>query len=95
MHAVVRRLYRARVATRIIGITFPGGVIVGIIRKAIFSAYMTVCIAGLILGPLIVLHGYRAWWLDVPFGVLGIAAIGGNIAHYRAPRGHDNAVHGA
>ena len=57
-----------------------------IIRVTIFSAYMTVCILGMILGPLIVLHGYRAWWLDIAFGVLGIAAIGGNIAHYSAAR---------
>ncbi len=57
-----------------------------IIRGTIFGLYMAVCLAGLILGPLVVLHGYRAWWLDVPFAVLGIAAIGGNIAHYRTVR---------
>jgi hypothetical protein len=74
---------------------------VRIIRAAIFSAYMTVCVVGLILGPLIVLHGYRVWWLDVPDGVLACAAIGGNIAHYRtarrnghsSPQGHGEAVH--
>ncbi len=84
-------------------ITFPGGVSARIIRVAIFSVYMAVCIAGLILGPLVVLHGYRAWWLDVPFAVLGVAAIGGNIAHYRtvgrhgnsSPQDHGKAAHAA
>lgn len=57
-----------------------------IIRVTIFSLYMTVCLAGIILGPLIVLHGYRAWWLDIAFGVLGIAVIAGNLAHYTRAR---------
>lgn len=62
-----------------------------IIRRTIFGAYMAVWIAALILGPLIVLHGYRAWWLDVPYAALVIAAIGGNIAHYRpAGRNRDS-----
>jgi len=62
-----------------------------IIRAAIFSVYFTIWLVALILGPLVVLHGYRAWWLDVPFAVLGIAAIGGNIAHYRARQdGHSS-----
>jgi hypothetical protein len=73
------------------------------IRATIFAAYMTVWIVALTLGPLIVLHGYRAWWLDVPDGVLACAAIGGVIAHYRtarrnghsSPRGHGDAVHTA
>jgi hypothetical protein len=76
---------------------------VRIIRATIFSAYMTVCVVALILGPLIVLHGYRAWWLDVADGVLACAVVGGNIAHYRtarrnghsAPQGHDEAAHPA
>ncbi len=84
-------------------IAFPEGVIVRIIRAAIFSAYMTVCIVALILVPLVVLHGYRAWWLDTAFGALGVGAIGGNIAHYRVARRtsgssaqeHGKAVHAA
>ena len=74
-----------------------------IIRATIFSAYMTVCLVALTVGPLIVLHGYRAWWLDVPDGVLACAVIGGVIAHYRtagrnghaSPQGHGDAVHNA
>ena len=56
------------------------------IRKITFGAYMAVWIAILLLGPLIVLHGYRAWWLDWFFGGLACAAIGGNISHYRMVR---------
>ncbi len=68
-----------------------------IIRGFIFGAYIAVCTAALILGPLIILHGYRAWWLDVGYGVLAIAAIGGNIAHYRTARrnGHSPQHHNA
>ena len=74
-----------------------------IIRATIFSVYMTIWIVALTLGPLIVLHGYRAWWLDVADGVLTCAVIGGNIAHYRtarrnghsSPQGHGEAVHTA
>ena len=66
-----------------------------IIRGTIFSVYFTIWLVALILGPLVVLHGYRAWWLDIAFGVLGIAVIGGNIAHYRgAGRNRDSASHG-
>lgn len=66
-----------------------------IIRAAIFSVYFTIWLVALILGPLVVLHGYRAWWLDIAFGVLGIAVIGGNIAHYSAaPRNGDSSTHG-
>lgn len=74
-----------------------------IIRKTIFGAYMAVCLAALILGPLVLLHGYRAWWLDIGFGVLAVAAIGGNVAHYRVaprnghsrPQGHGEPSHAA
>ena len=74
-----------------------------IIRATIFSAYMTVCIVAVTLGPLIVLHGYRVWWLDVADGALACALIGGNIAHYRttrrnghsSPQGQGEAVHTA
>ena len=66
-----------------------------IIRAAIFSVYFTIWLVALILGPLVVLHGYRAWWLDIAFGVLGIAVIGGNIAHYRGSgRNGDSPSHG-
>ena len=79
----------------------PEGAIVKIVRKMIFAAYMTVCIVGLIFGPLIVLHGYRVWWLDAFDAALVFAVIGGNISHYRAagrsghaePQGHGQPGH--
>jgi len=55
-----------------------------IIRAIIFGAYMAVCLIALVLGPLIVLHGYRAWWLDTFYAVLACAVIGGNISHFRS-----------
>ena len=66
-----------------------------IIRKTIFAAYMTVCIVALIFGPLIVLHGYRAWWLDLFDGALVFAVVGGTISHYRTAgqSGHSEPVH--
>ena len=57
-----------------------------IIRAFIFGAYIAVCVAGMVLGPLIVLHGYRAWWLDTVYAVLACVVIGGNISHYRVAR---------
>lgn len=58
-----------------------------IIRAFIFSTYITVCTAAMFLVPMILLHGYRAWWLDTAYAALAIAAIGGNISHYRTGRG--------
>jgi hypothetical protein len=69
-------------------IAFPGGVVVRMIRAFIFAAYIAVCTAAMILGPLILLHGYRAWWLDVAYGALACAAVGGNISHFRHPQSH-------
>lgn len=54
------------------------------VRTIIFSAYMTVCVVALILGPLVVLHGYRAWWVDTFYAVLACAVIGGNVSHHRS-----------
>jgi len=52
----------------------------------ILSAYIAVLMAALLLGPLIVLHGYRAWWLVTFYAVLASAAIGGSISRYRMVR---------
>jgi hypothetical protein len=67
-------------------ITFPGGVIVRNTGTIILGAYIAVLMAALFLGPLIVLHGYREWWL-VTFdaGAAG-ASIGGIISHQRMVR---------
>ena len=47
----------------------------------------------LALGPLVILHGYRAWWLDIFYAVIAIATIGGIISHYRTAR-QNGGTHG-
>ena len=60
----------------------PERVIVRNPGTIILNAYIAVLMAALILGPLVVLHGYRAWWL-VTFYALGFCAfIGGGISRY-------------
>lgn len=64
-------------------ITFPEGAIVRKVGTVTLDAYVAVLLAALFLGPLIILHGYRAWWLDTFYAVVVIATIGGIISHYR------------
>jgi len=52
----------------------------------ILGAYIAVLMAALILGPIVVLHGYRAWWLDTFYAVLASAAICGIISRQRMLR---------
>ena len=52
----------------------------------ILGAYMLVLLAALVFGPLIILHGYRAWWLVTFYAVAASAAIGGSISRYRIVR---------
>ena len=52
----------------------------------IASAYIAVILAALVLGPLIILHGYHAWWLVTFYAVVAIAIIGGSISRYRMVR---------
>jgi general stress protein CsbA len=66
-------------------ITFPEGVIVSA-GKITLDAYIAVLLAALLLGPLIVLHGYRAWWLDVFYAMIAAGYIGGSISRYRIGR---------
>jgi hypothetical protein len=63
-------------------ITFPEGVVVRSAGNIILSAYIAVLMAALFLGPLILLHGYRQWWLVVFDAGAAVAAIGGIIGHY-------------
>lgn len=52
----------------------------------ISGAYMAVWLAALVFGPLIFLHGYRAWWVVTYYAVLAGAVIGGTISSYRTVR---------
>jgi hypothetical protein len=63
--------------------TFPEGVVVKNAGTIILSAYIAVLMAALLLGPLVLLRGYRAWWLVTFYALLVCAAIGGTINHYR------------
>ncbi len=49
----------------------------------IASAYIAVILAALLLGPLVLLHGYRAWWLVIFYAGMAIAIIGGIISRGR------------
>ena len=52
----------------------------------IASAYIAVILAALVLGPLIILHGYRAWWLVTFYAGAAIAITGGIISRHRIVR---------
>jgi hypothetical protein len=64
-------------------ITFPERVIVRTIGTIIASAYIAVILAALLLGPLVLLHGYRAWWLVIFYAGTAVAVIGGLISRRR------------
>ena len=49
----------------------------------IASAYIAVILAALVLGPLVILHGYRAWWLVTFYAGAAIAILGGIISRHR------------
>ncbi|WP_300606765.1 hypothetical protein [Trebonia sp.] len=49
----------------------------------ILNAYIAVILAALVWGPLIVLHGYREWWLVTFYAVVAVGTIAGIISHYR------------
>ncbi len=52
------------------------------IGTIITGVYVTVILAALILGPLVLLHGYRVWWVVTVYAVLAVGSIGGIISHY-------------
>jgi general stress protein CsbA len=63
-------------------IAFPEGVIVRTAGTIILTAYIAIIMVALFLGPLILLHGYRQWWLVTFDVVFACAFIGGSIRHY-------------
>jgi hypothetical protein len=69
-------------------ITFPEGVIVRVIGIAIAGAYVTVILAALVLGPLILLHGYRQWWVVTFYAVVAVGVFGGSISRFLDGRRH-------
>ena len=57
----------------------------------IAGAYIAVILAALLLGSLVLLHGYRAWWLVIFYAGTAVAVIGGLISR---GRGGGSAVKG-
>jgi hypothetical protein len=55
---------------------------VRVIGTTITGAYVTVILAALILGPLVLMHGYRVWWVVTVYAVLAVGSIGGIASHY-------------
>jgi hypothetical protein len=59
---------------------------VGRIKNIVLSAYFATWLAAFIVGPLVLMHGYRQWWLVTLYALLAVAAAAGSISHYRTER---------
>jgi hypothetical protein len=55
-------------------------------QNVIIGAYITVIVAVFLVYPLVVMHGYRTWWVVLFYAIFVGAAIGGSISHYRIVR---------
>jgi hypothetical protein len=64
-------------------ITFPEGVIVKTTGTIIMNAYAALILAVLVLGPLVLLHGYRQGWVLIIYSAAGVGTIGGIVSHFR------------
>lgn len=52
------------------------------IKDIIIYTYILAILAAFVWFPLITLHGYRQWWVDMFYAEFAIAVIGGSIGHY-------------
>jgi hypothetical protein len=64
----------------------PRGGIVGRIKTIFMTAYFAAWLAACILVPLVVMHGYRQWWLVTFYALMAVTALAGSINHYRIGR---------
>ena len=55
-------------------------------QNVVIGAYITAIVAVFLVYPLIVMHGYRQWWVVLFYAVFAGAAIGGSISRYRIVR---------
>jgi len=55
-------------------------------QSVIVSTYIVIILVAIVLGPLIVLRGYRTWWVALFYAIFIGAAIAGSIGHYRTAR---------
>ena len=58
----------------------------GRIKTIFMTAYFAASLAAVILYPLIVMHGYRQWWLVTLYALMAVTALAGSINHYRNGR---------
>ena len=58
----------------------------GSVKNIFMSAYFAACLAVLIWGPLIAMHGYRQWWLDALYALIAVVVVAGSINHNRIGR---------
>ena len=68
---------------RVMGVTFPEGVIVKTFGNIIMNGYAAFILAVLIVGPLIILRGYHQGWVIIFYVAFAIGAIAGITGHYR------------
>lgn len=59
-----------------------------VINTIIAGAYTTVILAVFLLGPLVLLHGYRQWWVVTFYAIVAVGSIGGSISHFLDGRRH-------
>jgi hypothetical protein len=52
------------------------------IKTFVLGAYITAIVAAFLWGPLVVLHGYRQWWVLLFYATFASAVIAGTISHY-------------
>lgn len=52
-------------------------------RTIIVNAYAALILAILVLGPLVFMHGYRSWLVDLFYATAAVGTIAGIISRYR------------
>ena len=57
-------------------------------RQILTGIYITIILAVFVWLPMIKLHGYRVWWVDLYYGIFAFGIVGGSISHYRMVRQH-------
>jgi hypothetical protein len=57
------------------------------IGQIIMGLYITFIMVLFIWLPMIKLHGYRQWWVDLFYGSFAFGVVGGSVSRYRMVRG--------
>lgn len=56
------------------------------IKNIFISVYFAACLAAFTWVPLVMMHGYRQWWLVTLYALMAVTAAAGSINHYRIGR---------